>query len=154
MHQHTFIREKTCFWTIFGKYCHQWSILHNHIQQKRQWLWHQKNHVPVQQLRLYLENIMFCIWWDMKRVVYYAMLNSHEEINFKACCLSIECTLFKKRISAVLLFHDHTRRDIAKSRQENILGFEYGSLTLFTLLSSICFIRLSPFQILTTFCGW
>lgn len=142
MHQHTFIRDKTCFWTISVKYCPKWSILHSLIQQKRQWLWPQKNHVPVQQLRLYPGNIMFCIWWDMKHVVYYAMLNSHEEINFKACCLSIECTLFKKRTSAVLLLHDHTSWDIVKSRQEKILGFEYGSLTSFTLLSSSCFIKL------------
>ena len=73
-------------------------------------------------LKYFLPKVMFCVWWDMKGVIYHEVLQSNETINAERYCRQLEellKNLNDKRPSLVnrkgiLLLHDNARPHIAK----------------------------------------
>ena len=65
-------------------------MLYNNVEQKR--LWGKRNEPPptTPKASLHPKKVMFCIWWDWKRVLYYELLLENQMINSNKYCSQLD----------------------------------------------------------------
>ena len=79
---------------------------------------------------------MHCLWWDIRGLIHYELLNDTQSVTVEKYLPKLEDlkhALSIKRPSllnkkGVILVHDNAKPHIAKLTQENIMGLGYALL--------------------------
>lgn len=111
-------------------------VLYNNIQRKRQWLSRKEKPLPVPKDGLHPKKIMLCLWWDMRGLIHYEMLNHNQTVTAEKYSSQLEDlknALSRKRPSllnrkGVVLLHDNARPHTARLTQEKIMSFNWEVL--------------------------
>jgi histone-lysine N-methyltransferase SETMAR len=98
------------------------------VCRRRQWLDPGQKPFPDVNSDSYSKKVMLCVWWDMKGVIYFELLNNHETINANIYSQQLqrlnEVLLQKRPVLAnqkdVILLHDNSRPHVAKLTQRKI----------------------------------
>jgi histone-lysine N-methyltransferase SETMAR len=60
-------------------------ILYNNVQRKCSWDECRQPSLPVPEAVLHLKKDTLCVWWDLKGILYYELLNSNESTVDRHC---------------------------------------------------------------------
>jgi histone-lysine N-methyltransferase SETMAR len=108
-------------------------ILYVNIKRKKQWLSRGQKPVPTAKPDLHPQKIMLCIWWDMRGVIHFELLNSNQTITSELYCQQLDRlnqSLVQNHSSLVnrkgVLLHDNARPHVARLTEQKIreLGWE------------------------------
>ena len=109
-------------------------VCYVNVRRRKQWLDPDQKPFPDVKSDLHPKKIMLCVWWDMKGVIYFELLNTHETINANVYSQQLqrlnEVLLQKRPVLAnqkgVILLHDNSRPHVAQLTQQKIeqLGWE------------------------------
>jgi histone-lysine N-methyltransferase SETMAR len=56
-------------------------IYYNNPFNKQQWLDPGESDIPTPRPSIYRKKVMLCVWWDMKGIVYYELLEPKQTLN-------------------------------------------------------------------------
>jgi [histone H3]-lysine36 N-dimethyltransferase SETMAR len=109
-------------------------VLYVNVKKRKQWLSSGQRPVPMPKPGLHPQKIMLCIWWDMRGVVHWELLDPNLTITADVYCqqlVRLSQALVRNRPSlvnrkGVILQHDNARPHIARVTQQKIreLGWE------------------------------
>lgn len=111
-------------------------ILYVNAQRKRQWLNPKQSPIPSPKPGLHPKKIMLCIWWDIKGIIYYELLEEGQTITSEKYCEQLDNlkeALMLKRPALVnrrnVIFHqDNARPHVSKKTIEKLNGFSWELL--------------------------
>jgi len=65
-------------------------IIYNNVERKKSW--EKRNEPPLATLKagFHPKKVVFCIWWDWKRIMYYELLLNNETIHSKKYCSQLD----------------------------------------------------------------
>lgn len=112
----------------------KWLYYDNPVN-KKQWLDRDQAPLLCPKPELHRKKVMLCVWWDIKGVVYYELLEPNKTINadlYSKQLVNLSRALESKRSYTgkgrrkVILLHDNARPHVAKTTQATIerLGWE------------------------------
>ncbi len=103
-------------------------VCYVNVCRRTQWL--DPGQQPFQDIKpdLHPKKIILCIWWDMKGIIYFELLDAHKTINANVYSQQLqrlnEVLLQKPSVFAnqkgVILLHDNSRPHVAKLIQQKI----------------------------------
>jgi histone-lysine N-methyltransferase SETMAR len=109
-------------------------VLYVNKERKRQWLSPGQRPVLTAKPGLHPKKVMLCVWWDIKGVVHYEVLEPNQTITAELYCEQLDClnqVLVSKRPAlvnrkGVTLQHDNARPHTVSLTQQKIreLGWE------------------------------
>jgi histone-lysine N-methyltransferase SETMAR len=104
------------------------------VRRRRQWLDPGQKLFPNVKPDMHPKKIMLCIWWDMKGIIYFELLDINQTITANVYSQQLQRlneVLFQKQPAlanqkAVILPHDNSRPHVAQLTQQKIeqLGWE------------------------------
>lgn len=109
-------------------------VLYVNVTHKRQWLNPEDHPLPDAKADLHPKKVMLSIWWDLKGVIYFELLDNDTTITaevYSYQLMQVQEALEEKRPAltnrkGVILLHDNARPHVAKMTQQKIkeLGWE------------------------------
>ncbi len=109
-------------------------VLYVNVKRGGQWLSSGQTPIPTAKSGLHPQKIMLCIWWDVRGVVHWELLDPNQTITAEVYCSQLDrlCEkLTRNRPSlinrkGVILQHDNARPHTARLTQQKIneLGWE------------------------------
>jgi histone-lysine N-methyltransferase SETMAR len=109
-------------------------VCYVNVRRRRQWLDPGQKPFPNVKPDMHPKKIMLCIWWDMKGVIYFELLDINQTITANVYSQQLQRlneVLSQKRLAlanqkAVILLHDNSRPHVAQLTQQKIeqLGWE------------------------------
>ena len=126
-------KRKSFLWKIVTG-DEKWLYYDNPVN-KKQWLDPDQAPLLCPKPELHRKKVMLCVWWDIKGVVYYELLEPTKTVNanlYSKQLVSLSRALESKRpytgkgSRKVILLHDNARPHVAKTTQATIerLGWE------------------------------
>ena len=103
-------------------------IFYENPKRKMSWVDPGKPSTSVPQKELHMKKVLLCIWWDMKGVIYYELLDAGETVTadrYSQQLNKLNTELDKKRPFTgkgnrkVILLHDNARPHVARMTQNN-----------------------------------
>lgn len=112
----------------------KWIYLDNSMN-KKQWLSPGQPTIPSPKPNIHRQKVMLSVWWDMKGVIYYELLEPRRTVNaqlYSQQLIRLDQNIKEKRTGPghgnkkVILLHDNARPHVALVTQETIieLGWE------------------------------
>ena len=109
-------------------------VLYVNLGRRRQWVSTNQNPQPDTKKDLHPQKVLLCIWWDMKGILYFELLQSDARINAKIYCQQLQRlndAIVENRPAlanrkGVILLHDNAKPHVAKNTKAKIerLGWE------------------------------
>jgi len=109
-------------------------VLYVNVKRRKQWLSRGQTPLPTAKLGLHPKKIMLCIWWDVRGVVHWELLDPNQTVTAEVYCTQLDRlneNLKRNRLSlanrkGVALRHDNARWHNARLTQTKIneLGWE------------------------------
>ena len=126
-------KKKSFLWKIVTG-DEKWIYYDNPVN-KKQWLSPEETPLPCPKHEIHRKKVMLCVWWDMKGVIYYELLEPKKTVNadlYSQQLIRVSQALERKRPSnghgkrKVILLHDNARPHVALTTQATIekLGWE------------------------------
>lgn len=107
--------------------------LYSNVKRKRSWTDKDKNAQPQSKANPHEKKLMVCVWWDVKGVIHWEMLQRNQTINAQFYCEQLQRVadaIAQKRpeLTNVMFLHDNARPHVAKSTREKLLELEWEVL--------------------------
>ena len=109
-------------------------VCYVNVRRRKQWLDPGQKSLPDVKSDLHPKRIMLCVWWDMKGVIYFEVLDNNQTVNSNLYSQQLQRlneVLFQKRPvlanqKGVILLHDNGTPHVSKLTQQTIeqLGWE------------------------------
>ena len=111
-------------------------VLYKNTQRKRQWLDRNQSPQPVPKQELHPKKVMLSLWWDMRGLIHYELLEPNQTITAVKYCSQLDdlrTALSKKRPAllnrkGVVLHHDNARTHTTGATQNKIMSFNWEVL--------------------------
>ena len=112
----------------------EYWILYNDMDWKR--LWSKWNEPLPAKDGLHLKNVMLCIWWDWKGILYYEFRLENQMINFNKDCSQIDQlkAMLDENLPELdnrkhIIFHqDESRLNVSFMTRQKLLQFDWEVL--------------------------
>lgn len=111
-------------------------VLYLNVRRKRQWLDPAEEPLRDAKPDLHQKKVLLCIWWDIRGVIYFELLDSNTTIKadvYSYQLMQVQEALMEKRPGlvnrkGVILLHDNARPHVAKLTQQKIKELEWEVL--------------------------
>jgi [histone H3]-lysine36 N-dimethyltransferase SETMAR len=111
-------------------------VLYVNVERRKQWLSSGQQPISYQKPGLHPKKILLCVWWDMKGILYFELLNMDQRITAEIYCQQLDRLrkiLIKKRPAlvnqkGVILLHDNAKPHIAKITRKKLKEFGWEVL--------------------------
>ena len=103
--------------------------MENHTN-KKQWLSPGQSSIPTPKPNIHRTKVMLCVWWDIKGILYYELLNPKQTVDsqlYSQQLRRLSEKIEEKRSGPghgkrkVILLHDKSRPHVALSTRETIM---------------------------------
>lgn len=110
----------------------KWCLFSN-INRKRSWTDKGATAQPQPKADVHQKKLLLCVWWDVKGVIYWEMLERNQTINSDLYCQQLQRVadaFAKKRTGSnhAIFLHDNARPHVSNLTREKLLQLEWEVL--------------------------
>lgn len=107
--------------------------LYSNMTRRRSWTNKGTTAQPQAKADLHQKKLMVCVWWDVKGVIHWEMLERNQSINAQLYCQQLQrvadaIAQTRPELTDVMFLHDNARPHVANLTREKLLELEWEVL--------------------------